>query len=166
MPAVLLLVALATGCASAGEAPARPSLVTPVELTAAQPPPRPARVDPIEILRSWDTRRAAAWARGDPRGLRRLYTPGSVAGRRDLAMLRAWVARGLVVRGLHTQLLAVRVRGHTGSTWTLLVTDRLAGGVAAGASVRRPLPRDQATTRIVRLRRVHGIWRVEAVLPA
>jgi hypothetical protein len=79
-------------------------------------------------------------------------------------MLRAWSARGLVVRGLRTQLLLVRVLGHRASSWTLLVTDRLAGGVAVGAGLHRPLPRDQATTRTVRLRRVGGRWRVVSVL--
>ena len=47
-------------------------------------------------------------------------------------MLRAWADRGLVVRGLHTQLLAVREVARTRSTWTLRVTDRLVGGVAVG----------------------------------
>jgi hypothetical protein len=117
----------------------------------------------VELLRAWDARRAQAWARGDPRLLRALYTPGSVAGRHDRAMLRAWAQRGLVVRQLRTQFLAVRELAHRPSAWTLLVTDRLAGGVAVGAGVRRPLPRDRASTRTVRLRRVHGVWRVASV---
>jgi hypothetical protein len=121
-------------------------------------------LEPVEILRAWDSRRAEAWARGDPELLGRLYTPGSVAGRGDVAMLRAWTARGLVVRRLRTQLLSVRQLAHSPSTWTLQVTDRLAGGVAVGAGVRRPLPSDQATTRIVLLQRAHGRWRVASVL--
>ena len=80
-------------------------------------------------------------------------------------MLRAWVAHGLVVRGLHTQLVAVQELAHTGSTWTLRVTDRLVGGLAVGPGVRRPLPRDGATTRTVRLRLVDGAWRVVSVQP-
>ena len=67
-------------------------------------------------------------------------------------MLRAWTSRGLAVEGLRTQLLAVRELARTRSTWTLLVTDRVVGGVAVGPDVRRPLPRDEATTRTVRLR--------------
>jgi hypothetical protein len=80
-------------------------------------------------------------------------------------MLGAWSARGLVVQGLRTQLLSVKVLEHGRASWTLLVTDRLAGGVAVGAGVRRPLPRDQATIRTVRLCRVLGRWRVVSVLP-
>ncbi len=112
----------------------------------------------VEALRSWDSQRAEAWAAGDVAALASLYTPASVAGRRDVAMLRAWTARGLVVRDLRTQLLAVDVLAHTRSTWTLRVTDRLVSGVAVGPDVRRPLPRDEPTTRTVRLRLVDGAW--------
>jgi hypothetical protein len=157
--AVVLLVAAATACA----APAGPRPVESVETTAARPPSRPVSVEAIELLRSWDQRRADAWSRGDPRLLRPLYTPGSAAGRRDRAMLRTWAGRGLAVRDLRTQLLAVRELGHTTTTWTLLVTDRVAGAVAVGPGVRWPLPRDQPTTRVIRLRRVGGDWRVAAV---
>jgi hypothetical protein len=153
-------VATMLGVATARKAPAQPPLVEPVETTADHAPAGPP---PVEPLRAWDARRARAWARGDPRRLRALYTPGSVAGRHDRAMLRAWAQRGLVVRQLRTQFLAVRELAHRPSAWTLLVTDRLAGGVAVGAGVRRPLPRDRATTRTVRLRRWHGVWRVASV---
>jgi hypothetical protein len=119
----------------------------------------------VAILRAWDARRAEAWALGDPGLLATLYTPRSMAGRHDRAMLRAWSARGLVVRDLRTQLLAVRVLRHTRSAWTLLVTDRLVGGVADGRGPSRPLPRDEPTTRTVRLRLVDGGWRVASVRP-
>jgi hypothetical protein len=133
-----------------------------VETSAASAPAGPPSV---EILRTWDARRAQAWARGDARLLRALYTPGSVAGRRDLAMLRAWAASGLVVQQLRTQLLSVRELSHRQSARTLLVTDRLVGGVAVGAGVRRPLPQDGATTRTIRLLRRAGEWRIAWVLP-
>ena len=129
-----------------------PPLVEPVEM----PPP-------VALLRAWDARRAAAWARGDPRLLRPLYTPGSVAGRHDRAMLRAWRARGLVVTGLQTQLIEVRTLRHTSSTWSLWVIDRLVGGVAVGAGTWNLLPVDHTTTHIVELRRSGGRWRVAAV---
>jgi hypothetical protein len=81
-------------------------------------------------------------------------------------MLRAWAARGLVARDLRTQLLAVRVLRHTRSAWTLLVTDRLVGGEAVGRGASRPLPRDGATTRTVRLRLVGARWLVASALPS
>jgi len=159
-----VVVAVCTACAApAAETPARPSLDEAARTTATSAPGGPSLIEPVEILRAWDAGRARAWARGDLHLLRALYTPGSVAGRHDRAMLRAWTARGLVVRGLRTQLLSVRPLAHTRSSWTLVVTDRLVGGVAVGAGVRRPLPRDQATTRTVRLVRVRGRWRVAAV---
>jgi hypothetical protein len=129
----LVVVSAALGLPAA-KALARPPLIEPVEIPAARAPAGPP---PVELLRAWDARRAEAWARGDPRLLSALYTPGSVAGRRDRAMLRAWLARGLVVRGLQTQLLEVREVRRAASTWTLLVTDRLVGGFAVGTRVPR-----------------------------
>lgn len=165
IPVVLALVlAVAAAGACARGTPASPARVEPVETSAGLAPvAAPVEVSAAAVLRAWDDERAEAWARGDPARLMVLYTPGSVAGRRDRAMLRAWGARGLVVRGLRTQLLAVRELRHTWSTWTLQVTDRLAGGVAVGRGLRRPLPVDEATTRIVELRRLGGRWRVSAV---
>jgi hypothetical protein len=64
---------------------------------------------------------------------------------------------------LRTQLLAVRELSHTRSTWRLQVTDRTVGGVAEGHGVRRPLPTDEATTRIIELRNVGGRWLVRSV---
>ena len=156
-----LLLALVVAITAAW-APAAPALVEPVETTAARAPAEPP---PVEALRAWDAQRAEAWARGDLRLLASLYTPGSVAGRRDRAMLCAWLARGLVVRGLQTQLLEVREVRRTASIWTLVVTDRLVSGFAVGTRVPRPLPHDAPTTRTVELRRVSGSWLVSAVEP-
>ena len=155
----VLVAALAAACAR--EAPAPAARVEPVEAAAE---PAPAAPPPVEVLRAWDAQRAGAWARGDPSLLAALYTPGSVAGRRDRAMLRAWVSRGLVVRGLRTQLLVVREVRRSRASWTLRVTDRLTGGVAVGPGVRRPLPVDAATTHIVVLHRVGGRWLVASVV--
>ena len=156
-----LLLALVVATTTAW-APAAPALAEPVEIAAARAPAGPP---PVDVLRAWDAQRAGAWARGDPGLLAALYTQGSVAGRHDVAMLRAWTARGLVVQELRSQLLAVHELAHTRTTWTLLVTDRLVGGLAVGPGLRRPLPRDGATTRIVRLRLVDGAWLVASVLP-
>ncbi len=159
----LVVAAIATACGGTDtRAATGPPLIEPVEIAAAQAPAGPP---PVEVLRTWDARRADAWSRGDLRLLSTLYTRDSVAGRRDLAMLRAWLARGLVARGLQTQLLEVREVRRTPSTWTLIVTDRLVGGFAVGTRVRRPLPHDAPTTRTVELRRVSGSWLVSAVEP-
>jgi len=148
----------ATRARADGDPPSIEPVVVPATSALAGPPA-------VTVVRAWDDARAEAWARGDPLRLAALYTPASVAGRRDVAMLRTWTARGLVVRGLRTQLLSVRELGRTLTIWTLLVTDRLAGGVAVGRGERRPLPRDGVSVRTVRLRLLDGRWRVAAVLP-
>jgi hypothetical protein len=116
---------------------------------------------PADVLHAWDERRAVAWSAGDAAGVRALYTSGSVAGRRDAAMLDAWTARGLRVTGLRTQLLRVDVRVRTPYRLVLGVTDRLAGGVAVPGRV--ALPRDRPSDHVVTFRRVAGEWRVSSV---
>jgi len=118
---------------------------------------------PAGVLHAWDDQRARAWADGDVVALRQLYTPGSAAGRTDVAMLRAWRSRGLRVTGLRMQLLAVEVRARTPARMVLDVTDRLAGGVAVPGRV--ALPRDQPSRHVVTLRLVAGEWRVSRVRP-
>jgi hypothetical protein len=119
------------------------------------------------VLHAWDAARAAAYARGDRDALRRLYAPGSRAGRRDVRVLEAYVDRGLVVRGLRTQVLAVRVRAQEDRRVVLQVTDRVVGGRAvvhgrpAGRGV--SLPYDEPSTRVVSLERSAARWRVVSV---
>jgi hypothetical protein len=117
-------------------------------------------VGSLAVLRDWDRSRAAAWASGDVAALRRLYVPGSVAGRRDVAMLRAWRGRGLRVERMGMQVLAVELRARTERRIVLVVTDRLAGAVAVADTGRatRDLPQDTATTRRLEFRRVGGRW--------
>jgi len=129
---------------------------------AAAPTRAPTR-DPLAVLHAWDVRRARAWARGDRAELRDLYVPGSLAGRRDVAMLDAWDERGLRVLGMRMQLLSADVRLETADRVRLVVTDRLASAVAVGRGTRVVLPRDAASTRTVLLRRWAGEWRVAEV---
>lgn len=154
LSSVVTATALLLGLAGQRVAPPRP-VVAPVAALD--------RPDPVAVLRAWDGRRARAWARGDLRGLRDLYLPGSAAGRRDAAMLAAWTGRGLRVRGMRMQLLAARVRARSARRVEVVVTDRLAHAVAAGHGTRLPLPRDAASTRTVVLRRLAGEWRVATV---
>jgi hypothetical protein len=119
------------------------------------------------VLHQWDADRAAAYARGDPGALRRLYTRGSAAGVRDLRVLHAYVERGLVVRGLRTQVLSLRVLTADPGRLRLEVTDRLLGGRAVTASAGRTqglaLPRDAPTTRLLVLQGQAGEWRMTSV---
>ncbi|WP_148615114.1 hypothetical protein [Nocardioides rubriscoriae] len=124
----------------------------------ATPPAARAR----QVLRHWDAERARAWTSGDVRALAGLYTPGSVAGRRDAAMLRAWAGRGLRVTGLTTQVLRLQVLLDRPRRLVLVVTDRVAH-VSAGDLV---LPHDRPSTRrIVLARSPVGRWRVASVSP-
>lgn len=114
----------------------------------------------VAVLRDWDRARSRAWAHGDVPALRRLYLTGAVAGERDAAMLRAWVDRGLRVRGMSMQVAAVELCARTDRRIVLLVTDRLAGAVAVprGGGSPRGLPQDGWTTRRLAFRRTPGGW--------
>ncbi len=151
LAAATTAVAVLAGLAATGAPPPRPV-----------PAAAPAR-DPLAVLHAWDVRRAEAWARGDLQALRDLYAPGSVAGRRDAAMLRAWTERGLRVRGMRMQVLAADVRARSRHRLTIAVTDRLATAVAVGGGTRVSLPRDVASTRTIVLTRAAGEWRVASV---
>jgi hypothetical protein len=132
------------------------------------------------VLSGWDRRRAAAYSRGDVGALRSLYLPGSGAGVADMAVLRAWLQRGLRVEGLRTQVLARRVLVSGSHRLVLRVTDRVVGGVAVRASVRAVvggaapggtapgvrarLPADRPGERTVTLVRHEGRWVVARVV--
>lgn len=139
---------------TSGETPERPEQVE-----------RPAlrRIEALSALREWDDRRAHAWAAGDVAELRGLYVEGSRTGRSDTRMLRRYLERGLVVRGMRTQLLAVRVLHQGSVTMTLDVTDRVSGAQVVGEGIAVPLPRDHASRRRVELQRVRGRWLVVEV---
>lgn len=115
----------------------------------------------LGVLQEWDRRRAAAWAAGDVEALARLYTRGSSAGLADVALLREYAARGLVVRGLRMQLLRARVLVARPRRLELEVTDRLSAASAVRATdptASWRLPVDAATTRMLELRRVGERW--------
>lgn len=146
-------------------------VVTTEPAAHTQPEPRAAvtgdAVAPaLAALRAWDAGRARAWASADLAALEGLYTDGSVAGARDVAMLRRWRDRGLRVEGMQTQVVAARVAARSADRVVVVVTDRLAGAVATGRGRRVPLPGDRLTTRAVTLHLVDRVWRVDSVVPS
>ena len=159
--------ALGVGPSEGGDPAPRPA--------AAQSPVRPtwagghaARSTSVEeravgVLGAWDAARSSAYARGSVQDLRRLYVDG--AGGSDVLLLRDYLDRGLRVEQMQVQVLALEVLRHPPGEWRLRVTDRLSRGVAVGSSTRTVLPRDEATTRMVRLVRSGATWRVAAVRP-
>lgn len=118
-----------------------------------------------DVLRAWDRSRAGAFASGDVPALRRLYVEGSAAGVADVALLRAYLRRGVRVEGMGMQLLAVDVLSSGPRRLRLRVTDRVTGAVAVGNGLRTQLPADRASTRVVVLRREPGRarWRMVSV---
>ncbi|GAA3810889.1 hypothetical protein [Nocardioides panacisoli] len=143
--------------AGPGSGPAGPAAIPPGTSVVAA-------LASLTVLRDWDRDRAAAWRTGDTAALRALYTVGSEAGARDVAMLRRWCARGLRVRGMSMQVLDVRLRSRAPRRFVLVVTDRLADPVAVDRSGRTwPLPHDRASTRRLEFRRTAGRWRLGAV---
>jgi hypothetical protein len=115
------------------------------------------------VLHRWDRQRAAAYAAGDRGALRRLYVPGSTAGAADLRVLGSYVARGLVVSRMRTQLIGLAVLRADDHRLVLRVQDRLAGAEAVSASGRAELPEDRPSTRIVTLVRSGERWLVRSV---
>ncbi|CAN5455040.1 hypothetical protein BH11ACT8_BH11ACT8_32720 [soil metagenome] len=154
--AVTCVLAVTGVAALAGEAEPRPHLVTPA-----------ATVDggPREVLRDWDTRRARAWADADPDELAGIYTPGSVAGRRDVRLLHRWSARSVRVTRLEPQVLALTVLRSQEDRIVLRVTDRI-GVLQADLRGRDvPLPSDTASTRrLVLCRGSDRVWRMASVV--
>lgn len=117
----------------------------------------------LEVLHAWDARRAEAWARDDVTALGSLYVRGSRAGAADVGLLRAYEARGAVVRRLVTQVFAVQVLGRDASTLRLRVLDRVAGGEVVQHGHTTALSSSLPVARTIDLRRVARVWRVEAV---
>ncbi|MCW2712683.1 MAG: hypothetical protein JWP24_2877 [Marmoricola sp.] len=124
---------------------------------------RPDLLASLEVLHAWDARRAQAWADVDAKALGSLYQSGSAAGQADVRLLRAYRARGFVVRRLVTQVFAVEVLHSDATTLTLWVFDRVAGGEMVRAGRVAPLRSSPPVTRTVELRRESGAWRVASV---
>jgi hypothetical protein len=120
-------------------------------------------VEALEVLHDWDVRRARAWARADFDALRALYVRGSGAGHADARMLRAYRARGLVVRRLVTQVFAVRVLRSDGTALQVRVFDRVAGGEVLDHGDVVPLRSSPPATRTITFHPGAAGWRVADV---
>ncbi|WP_110240117.1 hypothetical protein [Nocardioides gilvus] len=129
------------------------------EAATADPGGAPA----VEVVRAWDAQRSRAWASGSLSELEGLYVDGSRAGRRDAAMLRAYVDRGLVVEGLDVQLISVEEVRRGQKSMVLDVTDRVHAGRVVGEGVEQVLPRDGADTRRLVFRLVEDRWVLDRV---
>ncbi len=114
---------------------------------------------PATVLHQWDARREAAWASSDEQALRSLYVPGSVAGRRDVRLLRAYDARGLVVRRIVTQVLELQTLEASSRGVRIRVVDRVAGGVVDDRQLGTTAP----AAHVIEFRRVGTAWRVVSV---
>lgn len=119
----------------------------------------------VAVISAWDRRRAAAYAAADVRALRALYRPASRSGAADVRMLEEYVDRGLRVRGLRMQLLAVEVIRSDAKRVLLEVTDRMVGAEVVGRGEPVRLPVDRASHRRVGFVLVDGSWVVTEVRP-
>jgi hypothetical protein len=135
----------------------------PVRAAVATPRVPSAATRALTLLHRWDRRRAAAWRRGDPATLARLYVAGSRTGRRDVAHLERWRRRRLRVAGLRQQVAVVRIADQGAGRLVLVVTDRTVDGIAVGHRRRIAVPQSPWATHRIILRRVHGRWRVAEV---
>ena len=114
------------------------------------------------VLHRLDAHRTRAYARGQPRLLRRVYAPGTRVLAHDLRMLRAWTRRGATVSGVRLRVLAVPRQIIGRNAVRLRVVDRLLGATARLADTTVRLPHDRATERVVVLRHARGEWRIAA----
>lgn len=176
---VAVVLAVAVGAvvvwaAMRGEGPERAGTMVPAPAVTIAPSARSVGVLPavesLAVLRDWDRARAAAWEAGDIATLRALYTRGSAAGTRDVAMLRQWRGRGLRVRGMSMQVLAVELRARAARRLVLVVTDRLVGAEAVrGHPTATPgglsLPTDRPTTRQLTFVRTEAGWVLDSATP-
>jgi hypothetical protein len=135
---VALTLAAVTGIAWAGadEVPTaagigdRPSTrpsqpaPTPVHAPVRAPAPTPsAATDWASTLGALDQARSAAFARGDPAGLRAVYAPGAPALHRDQQVLAQLRGAGMRAEGLRLTATSVATAGRSPDRVRLAVTD-------------------------------------------
>ena len=112
-----------------GSAPTRPSrpatTATPAPVAPAVPTPSVTSptTDWASTLRALDQARSAAFARGDPAGLRAVYAPGAPALERDQQVLARLTGAGLRAAGLRLAATSVTTADRSPDRVRLSVTD-------------------------------------------
>ncbi|GAB3252462.1 hypothetical protein GCM10027425_11000 [Alteromonas gracilis] len=130
----------------------------PQEAPSARPVSATALTEGREALREWDAARSTCWAEADADCLRKLYAHASAAGEADVALLRRWSDRGLVIAEMRRQVLDVDVVESGERLQVLRVTDRLAGGTVRRGDRESDLPATVASTRLIVLERGPSGW--------
>lgn len=126
--------------------------------TAAADEPDGPAARAVGVLEQWEADRAAAYRATDPDALRALHVDGSIAGRRDVAVLRAYTQRGvrLDLRTVTDRLIVLV------ATPGRVVVRRRArmDAVARRAGERRVLPRQAARWQRLELVRSGQGWQL------
>jgi hypothetical protein len=133
--------------------------------------PRPSTDDPrratreraLQVLRDWDARRAAAFARADVVALGRLYVRGSGLARQDLAVLRDYARRDVRVTELVPQVASARVLTASEDVVELAVVERVGVTRVAVGAQERVLAPSRFARHVLRFERVRGSWRLSSV---
>jgi hypothetical protein len=150
-----------------------PALRTPVaqgapppshDVVPVEPWPESRALRAVRVLEAWQERRARAYSSGDVAALRRLYVPGSEAGRRDCAVLAAYAARGVTLRlQTHTTRLSVLASRSRHVVLRQRAVVRTVARLLHGRE--RALPSPGAQWRRVVLRLEEGRWLLSAATP-
>jgi hypothetical protein len=165
-----LVVVLATATATAGlvgvawaHSAAHPSARAVPRPTA--PPTRVIEPDWTAVMAKFDATRDAAFAVGNAGALMRVYLPGTRALTIETASVRALASRHVHARGLHLQLVSVRVGRRTPNAVTLDVVDRLPAYdiVDANRRVVTHNPGRGPRKWQVELKRADGGWRISRI---
>jgi eukaryotic-like serine/threonine-protein kinase len=107
----------------ASTSPSQPA-TTPAHAPVTTPVPAPlAATGWASTLRALDQARSAAFARGDPAGLRAVYAPGAPALHRDQLVLAQLTGAGLRAEGLRLTATSVATADRSGDRVRLAVTD-------------------------------------------
>ncbi len=140
-------------------------------IAAQASPPRPQPVDRprpwYAVLADLDSARERAWRRSDPGLLADVYVEGSLALRRDRAMLRAYRDRGLSVEGVTVDVHRLGVLRRTDTSVRLRVVDELRQARVTTTDGReRLLPDDRPSTHVIDLVRRGDAWRISRIAEA